>query len=275
VWRPARILLLNVQSEKSMAAIVITGASTGIGRDFAHQCAADGFDVILVARSQSQLESVAGDVRQNTGRTAVVISQDLAKPGAAQDVFDAVRRSGLPVEALINNAGFGLLGRFWELDAQQQVDMLELNVVALTHLTRLFLPGFIERRRGRILNVASTAAFQPGPLMSVYYASKAYVVSFSAALHNEVREFGVTVTTLCPGATRTEFQNRAGLSASRLFNTGFVMDSPTVARIGLRAMKAGKPMIIPGRINALMAFLTRFAPLQLTASMARRFQETH
>lgn len=258
-----------------MPAIVVTGASTGIGREFAHLCARDGFDVVLVARSQPQLESVAAEIRQQTLRSVLVIAKDLAQPGAAQDVFNRVLESGMPVEGLINNAGFGLLGRFWELDAQQQIDMLQLNVVALTELTRLFLPGFIERRRGRILNVASTAAFQPGPLMSVYYASKAYVVSFSAAVHNEAREFGVTVTALCPGATRTEFQNRAGLSGSRLFNTGWVMDSATVARVGLRAMKRGKPLVIAGRMNALMAFLTRFAPLQLTASMARRFQETH
>ncbi len=132
-------------------------------------------------------------------------------------MFAEISRAGQPVDLLINNAGFGLVGRFWELDEAEQMCMVQLNIAALTHLTRLFLPMFVERRRGRILNVASTAAFQPGPLMSVYYATKAYVVSFSEAVHNEAREFGVTVTALCPGPTRTEFDKRAGASQHKLF----------------------------------------------------------
>ncbi len=256
-----------------MPAAVITGASTGIGRDLAHLCARDGYDVILIARSQPQLEVVASEIRERTRRNVVVVPKDLSDPAAPGEVFEEISRSGATVEVLINNAGFGLLGRFWELDARQQVDMVQLNITALTELTRLFLPGFIDRRRGRILNVASTAAFQPGPLMSVYYASKSYVVSFSEAIHNEAREYGVTVTCLCPGPTRTEFQKRAGASEVELFNGKHVMDSATVAQIGFSAMKVGKPLVIAGRLNALMAFLTRFAPMQLTASMARRFQE--
>jgi short-subunit dehydrogenase len=151
--------------------------------------------------------------------------------------------------------------------------MLRLNIGALTDLSRLFLPGFIQRRRGGILNVASTAAFQPGPLMAVYYASKSYVVSLSEALYNEARDFGVTVTCLCPGPTRTEFDKRAGASATKLFASGRAMDAATVARVGWNAFKARKPLVIAGRLNATMAFLTRFAPIQFTASMARRFQE--
>ncbi len=256
-----------------MPTALITGASTGIGRDFAHLCARDGYDLILVARSQPQLETVAAEIRQATNRNVIVLPKDLSRPEAPREVFEEAGRSAAPVEVLINNAGFGLLGLFWKLDTQQQIDMIQLNIAALTELTRLFLPGFIERRRGRILNVASTAAFQPGPLMSVYYASKAYVVSFSEALHNEAREYGVTVTCLCPGPTKTEFQTRAGASDTQLFKGGGVMDSATVAKIGLNGMKAGKPLVIAGRLNALMAFLTRFAPMQLTASMARKFQE--
>src|SRR5690242_15684686 len=141
-----------------MPAAVITGASTGIGRDFAHLCARDGLDVALIARSASQLDELATEIRKRTGRSAVVIAKDLTAPQACPEVFEAVLQSGLSVDVLINNAGFGLLCRFWELDTQQEIDMLQLNVLALTHLTRLFLPGFIERRRGRILNVASTAA---------------------------------------------------------------------------------------------------------------------
>jgi len=266
ICRPVTII-------KRMPAALITGASTGIGRDFAQLCARDGYDLVLVARSQRRLEAVADEIRQTTKRNVLLLAKDLSQPGACREILDEVQGASVPVELLINNAGFGLLGLFWELDARQQIEMIQLNIAALTELTRLFLPGFIERRRGAILNVASTAAFQPGPLMSVYYASKSYVVSFSEALHNEAREYGVRVTCLCPGPTKTEFQTRAGASNTELFSSGRVMDSATVARIGLAAVKAGKPLVIAGRLNALMAFLTRFAPMQLTVSMARRFQE--
>jgi uncharacterized protein len=259
---------------EDMPTAVITGASVGIGRAFAQICARDKFDLVLIARSQAQLDSLAAELRQNTGRTVLTISQDLAEPGAADKVFQEVNRSGLSVDVLINNAAFGLLGRFWEVDRHKQLQMIQLNIAALTDLTRLFLPLFIEQRRGRILNVASTAAFQPGPLMSVYYASKAYVVSFSQAIHNEARFYGVTVTCLCPGPTKTEFAQRAGMNATRLFAGKMSMSAERVAEIGYRAMKRGKPLVIAGRLNALGAFLTRFAPMQLTAAMARRMQET-
>ena len=257
-----------------MAAAIITGASAGIGREFARICARDGYDPVLIARSESQLQSLAAEIHQRTNRTVVVLPMDLSRPSAPHEVFQEVTRAGLSVEVLINNAGFGLLGRFWEVDESQQVDMIQVNITALTHLTRLFLPGFIKRRHGSILNVASTAAFQPGPLMSVYYATKSYVVSFSEAIHNEARDHGVTVTCLCPGPTKTEFQKRAGASNTKLFNSGLFMDPAIVAEIGWNAMKAGKPLVIAGRLNATMAFLTRFAPIQFAASMARRVQET-
>lgn len=257
-----------------MPTTLITGASTGIGREFAHLCARDGHDVVLVARSRAPLESLAGEIQQQTGRLAHVIVKDLSAPSAPQELLDEVSRGGIEIDVLINNAGFGLVGRFWELGDAEQMEMLRLNIGALTHLSRLFLPGFIQRRRGGILNVASTAAFQPGPLMSVYYATKSYVVSFSEAIYNEARDFGVTVTCLCPGPTRTEFDKRAGATATKLFASGRAMDAATVARIGWNAFKDRKPLVIAGRMNATMAFLTRFAPIRFTASMARRFQET-
>jgi short-subunit dehydrogenase len=254
-------------------AVLITGASAGIGREFAHICARDGHEVVLVARSCAALEHLAAEVRQQTGRLARVIVKDLSNPSAPQELFDEVRASGIEVDVLINNAGFGLVGRFWELSESEQMEMVRLNVGALTQLSRLFLPIFIQHRRGGILNVASTAAFQPGPLMSVYYATKAYVVSFSEAIYNEARDYGLTVTCLCPGPTRTEFDKRAGASATKLFASGRAMDAATVARIGWNGFKGHKPLVIAGRMNAAMAFLTRFAPIQFTASMARRFQE--
>jgi short-subunit dehydrogenase len=257
-----------------MPAALITGASTGIGREFAYLCAQDGHDVVLTARSEPQLQALAADIHEKTGRTAYVFAKDLSDPAAAGELYYDVKCTGITVDVLINNAGFGLLGRFWELDEAEQMQMVYLNVGALTQLTRLFLAGMIERRRGSILNVASTAAFQPGPLMSVYYASKAYVVSFSEAIHNEARDYGVKVTCLCPGPTKTEFDKRAGLSATKLFNSGNTMSARAVAQLGLSAMKAGKPLAIAGRLNALTAFLTRFAPIQVTASIARRLQES-
>jgi uncharacterized protein len=256
-----------------MPAALITGASTGIGREFAYLCAHSGYDVVLTARSEARLLELASDVRQRTGCKAFPISIDLASAAGPRQLHEQVAGLDVPVEVLINNAGFGLLGRFWELDEEEQMQMVQLNMGALTHLTRLFLPGFIARRRGYILNVASTAAFQPGPLMSVYYASKAYVVSFSEALHNEARDYGVKVTCLCPGPTKTEFDKRSGASGTKLFKDGNAMSALSVAQIGWDALQAGKPLVVAGGLNALMAFLTRFAPRQFTASMARRMQE--
>jgi uncharacterized protein len=262
-----------------MPLAVITGASTGIGRELAFECAKDGYDLVLVARSAPALESVAGEVKAKTGRASRLVALDLTEPGAPQNLFDSLASVQPEVEILMNNAGFGLVGFFHELDTAAQLNMIQLNVTVLTHLTRLFLPGFIARGAGGkqsyVLNVASTAAFQPGPLMAVYYATKAYVVSFSEALHNEVKDKRVTVTTLCPGATRTEFQSRAGLNASKLFSGRNVMDAATVASGGYRAMKAGRSLTISGTVNSLMAMSVRLVPRQFAASMARKFQESH
>src|SRR5947209_2306593 len=229
-----------------MPVALITGASTGIGREFARICARDGYDLVLTARSLSQLESLAAEIRRSVGRSVHVIQKDLSDAAAPAELFDEVSRLPLQIDVLINNAGFGLVGKFWELDEAEEMEMIRLNIGALTHLTRLFLPGFIQRRSGGILNVASTAAFQPGPLMAVYYATKSYVVSFSEALHNEAREYGVTVTTLCPGPTRTEFDKRAGASATKLFKSGRAMDAGVVAQIGWDAFKGGKSLVVAG-----------------------------
>jgi hypothetical protein len=261
-----------------MPLAVITGASTGIGKELAFVCAKDGYDLTLVARSVSALEKVASEVKAQTGRASRLVALDLTEPAAPQFLFDSLAPVQSEVEILINNAGFGLVGFFHELDTAAQVNMIQLNVTALTHLTRLFLPGLIARgasgKQSYVMNVASTAAFQPGPLMAVYYATKAYVVSFSEALHNEVKDKRVTVTALCPGATRTEFQNRAGLNASKLFSGPHVMDAATVAAGGYRAMKAGQSLTVSGTINSLMALSVRLVPRQFAASMARKFQES-
>jgi short-subunit dehydrogenase len=256
-----------------MPAALITGASTGIGRELAYIAAENGYDVALVARSAATLEVVAGDVERKTSRKAHVFACDLSAPSAARALIADIAQAGLTIDVLINNAGFGLVGKFWELPDEEQMQMVQLNVGALTELTRLYLPDMIERRTGSILNVASTAAFVPGPLMAVYFASKAYVVSFSEAVHNEAKSFGVKVCCLCPGATLTEFDKRAGMTNSKLFESGNVMSAVEVARIGWDAMKEGKPLVVAGRLNATMTFLTRFAPRQMAASMARALQE--
>lgn len=256
-----------------MATAVITGASTGLGSEFAHICAADGYDLILIARSADQLQALSSEVQSKTGRRVQVIVKDLAKPEAPTEIMAEIGTEISNIEVVINNAGVGMLGFFSEMDTNAQMQMLQLNVNALTHLTRLLLPELLRKKRGWILNVASTAAFQPGPLMAVYYASKAYVLSLSEALHHELRDQGVVVTVLCPGPTKTEFQRRASMEKTKLFGGRNVMNAREVAQIGYNAMKAGRSSVTAGTLNRLVAFSTRFAPRQFTAAIARRLQE--
>ena len=256
-----------------MPAALITGATTGIGRELAQIAAANGYDVALTARTAQPLQTAAADIERTTSRKTHIFPIDLSQPNAARNLFADITQAGLTIDVLINNAGFGLLGKFWELPEDEQMQMIQLNIGALTQLTRLCLPGMIERRTGYILNVASTASFQPGPLMSIYYASKAYVLSFSEAIHNEAKGTGVKVCCLCPGATRTEFQQRAGMAGTKLVEGSHVMSASEVAQIGWKAMNQGKHLVIAGRMNATLAFFTRFAPRQMAAGIARALQE--
>jgi hypothetical protein len=238
---------------------LVTGASTGIGRELALIAASRGRPVVLVARSEGKLAELARSIVEAHGVRAEVVVSDLSEPGAPAALFGEMGRRGIEIEVLINNAGFGSLGRFHETPADRALEMLRLNVAALTHLTHLFLPPMLERRRGRILNVASTAGLQPGPWMAVYYASKAYVLSLSEAIAEELLGTGVTVTTLLPGPTRTEFQSRAGMEGSRLFRLG-VADARSVAEAGYRGMEAGKVVVIPGLANKALSLLVRLSP---------------
>src|SRR6266550_6618870 len=212
---------------------LITGASSGIGLDLARLFAKDGHDVILVARSEGKLREVAAGLERDFGVKAHVIVADLARPDAPRQLFDALP---VDVDVLVNNAGFGVTGPFAGTDLAKELEMIQVNVVALTHLTKLLLPPMIARRRGRVLNVASTAAFQPGPLMAVYYATKAYVLSFSEAIADELRDSGVSVTALCPGPTETGFAAAANVGATRLFTMSKPADSRAVAEAGYEAM---------------------------------------
>ena len=252
---------------------LITGGSGGIGLELAKVLARNGFDIVLVARKRDTLEGAAGQLEGKFNVTAHVFAADLRREEAPQAIFDFLRNENIPIEILVNNAGFGLGGEFAETDINRELEMIQVNIAALTQLTKLFLPAMIKRKSGRILNVASTAAFQPGPLMSVYYATKAYVLSFSEALAEELRESGVTVTTLCPGPTKTDFASTAQVGHSRLFTLFGVADAASVAEFGYQAMMQGKRVAIPGIRNKLVAEGHRFFPRGLLTKVARMAQE--
>jgi len=251
----------------AQAAALITGASGGIGAELAKLCAADGYAPVPVARGTEGLYRLSDELAARYGVNPRVVAADLADPTAPNAILDALE--GEPPAILINNAGFGWRGAFAEADFDAQFDMIEVNVRALAHLTRLVLPGMRARSSGRILNVASTAAFVPGPFMAVYYASKAFVFSFSLAVAEELKGSGVTMTVLCPGPTRTNFGAVAGIANSRLFQ-GPAMDAAEVARIGYQAMLAGKTEVIAGARNRWMIWGTRFTPRGILTRLARR-----
>ena len=248
--------------------VLVTGATSGIGYALAKLFARDGHDLVLVARSRERLEEIGKELGGPAGIAPKLIPKDLSRPRAAEEIFDELRRASIPIGVLVNCAGFGTYGPFVETDIAAEREMMELNMVALTELTKLAVRQMIRRGEGRILNVASTAAFQPGPRMSVYYATKAYVLSFSEALSNELGGTGVTVSTLCPGPTRTGFGGRARMERARVYRTG-VMDAAAVAEAGYRGLKKGRAVIIPGLRNKLMALAARLGPRRLVVAVAR------
>ena len=250
---------------------LITGASSGIGLELAKLCAAGGYGLILVARSADRLAELAGSLAKAHGIEARALAADLSGRDAPDSVFQQARRE--TVEILINNAGFGLRGRFAETGWSAEERLIQVNITALVRLTKLFLPEMLGRGSGRILNVASTAAFVPGPLMAMYYASKAFVLSFSEAVANEVAGTGVTVTVLCPGPTRTGFSAVAGTSDSNLFK-GPTMSAGEVARIGYQAMMAGKTEVIAGARNRWMMRGARLVPRSILAAVTRRLNSS-
>jgi short-subunit dehydrogenase len=253
----------------SRSLAVVTGASAGIGRELADILAREGHDLLLVARREAELKTLADELQQRHGASSTVAAVDLSQPGAADEVLAAIGVD-TPVDVLVNNAGFGGHGAFAERPRSDEMRMLAVNVTALTDLTRVVLPGMVARGRGRILNVGSTAAFQPGPFMAVYYATKAYVLSFSQAIAEETRGTGVTVTCLCPGVTTTEFQQVAGVEDAPLTKGPLSMSARAVAEAGYAGMARGKLIVIPGVHNKIGAQSTRFAPRALTLRVVRR-----
>jgi len=255
-----------------MSTALITGASGGIGYELAKLFARDHHNLVLVARNADKLGQVANEL-QARGVSVKTVALDLAEPPAPKFLFDQLQREGIAVDILINNAGFGALGKFAQMTDDQIFGQINLNIIALTQLTRLFLPPMLARRSGRIMNVASTAGFQPGPLMAVYYATKAYVISFSEAIANELKDSGVTVTCLCPGATHTGFAKRAGNDKSRLFKQLGAMNADKVALDGYRALMEGRTLAISGLHNWLVAQSTRLGPRKMVTAISRWVSE--
>lgn len=252
---------------------LITGASVGIGRELAKLFAQEGYNLVLVARNAARLQQVAADLEKQFGVGAKAFPLDLSSSAAPQFLFDQLQRENVAIDVLVNNAGYGKLGAFTDIPYEESAGQIDLNITALTHLTKLFLASMLERKSGRILNVASTAGFQPGPLMAVYYATKAYVISFSEALANELQGTGVTATCLCPGLTDTEFQTRAGTEKTTLFRRTRPMDAATVARDGYRALMKGKPLVISGVRNRLLTESLRLSPRRVVTAVSRKFLE--
>ena len=254
-----------------METALITGASGGLGEEFARLCAADGMNLVLVARSEEKLETLGKELQGKHGIRVTVLPHDLSLPDAIEQLTAELKNKNIEPDILINNAGFGAYGLFHETSYEQEKSLIAVNIAALTELTKILVPAMVKRGSGKILNIASTAAFQPGPLMAVYFASKAYVMNLSLALSEELRGTGVTVSCLCPGPTKTGFETNANMGSSRLFRLGS-MDAVTVARIGYDEMKHGRPLVVAGLRNKIGAFATRLIPRLLAAKIARSVQ---
>ncbi len=256
-----------------MATALITGASNGIGLELAKVHASKGDNLVLVARNLSKLNDLKATLEQQFNVKVYVIGKDLSQLNAAQAVYDETTAQKIQVDYLINNAGFGEFGMFVETDWNKEAQMIQLNITALTQFTKLYLHDMVARRSGKIMNVASTAAFQSGPTMAVYYATKAYVLSFSEAVDNEVRGKGVTITALCPGATESGFQAAAAMEESALVKDRKLPTSQVVAEYGYKAMMRGKTVAIHGWLNTILATSVRFLPRALVVKVTRKIQD--
>jgi short-subunit dehydrogenase len=251
---------------------LITGASSGIGLELAHLFARDGFRLVLLARNRNTLRQIGDDLQNRYSVTVRIEPKDLAHPSSPAELYQELQETGVLLDVLVNNAGFGLAGPFQQTDWAREAEMMQVNIVAATQLTKLFLPQ-IRAREGKILNVASTAAFQPGPFMSVYYASKAYLLSFSEALAEELEGTGVTVTCLCPGPVKTNFQRRAYLEGTGMMNSPMMVDVREVARAGYEGMKRGRRIVIPGWKNRVGVEMLRISPRRTVTKVVRKAQE--
>ncbi len=255
----------NRNKEKN---VLITGASFGIGHELAKLFARDGYNLILIARTEEKLNHLAKQLQDQYQINIQVIPKDLSKPESAREIYDQLQKESVQVDILVNNAGFAVYGPFIETDLEQELNMIRLNMMTLTRMAKLFLPGMIERRHGKILNVASAAGFVSGPYAAIYYATKAYVISMSGALSEELRGTGVNVTALCPGPVRTEFFKRAGMKGT-LLQRLFAKNPDVVARVGYRALMKGRRAVIAGLFYKLLIGSTRLIPRTLTTKISK------
>ncbi|PHJ58157.1 short-chain dehydrogenase [Nostoc linckia z18] len=252
---------------------LITGAASGIGYQLACLFAADDYNLVLVDKDELKLTEVAEKFELKFGNFVKAIVKDLSISTSPDEIFTELQQANIQVDVLVNNAGFGTYGLFHETNLTAELEMLQVNLVCLTHLTKLFIKDMVKQGEGKILNVASAAAFQPGPLMAVYFATKAYILSFSEAIANELEGTGVTVTVLCPGSTESAFHQRTGMADSKMLKSKRMMDAQTVAEIGYHGLMKGKTIVIPGLINKLLAKSVRFVPRKLVTKIVRNMQE--
>jgi len=249
---------------------LITGASNGIGLELAKIHASKGGDLVLVARNKSKLDEIKTELEMQFKVSVYAIGKDLSLSNAALEIYNETNKENIQIDYLINNAGFGDFGMLVETDWDKELQMINLNITTLTHFTKLYLKDMIKRRSGKIMNVASTAAFQPGPMMAVYFATKAYVLSFTEAISNEVIDKGITITALCPGATETGFQAAGGLEDSKLFKDKKLPTGKEVAEYGYSSMVKGKTVAIHGIVNYILANSIRFIPRALVLKVSSK-----
>jgi len=258
-------------SNRSVKTALITGASSGIGYEIAKVFAREGYNLVLVARDKGRLSQLADELKERFGLSVKVIPKDLSVGTSAQEIYDEFGRESVKIDVLVNNAGLIVYGNFHETDLSKELQMIQVNLVSLTQLTKLFLKDMVKEGHGKILNVGSTGSFAPGPLNAVYCATKAYVLSLSEALAEELKGSGVTVTALCPGATTTELQKKAQMDDIRYLRNR--MDARTVAEIGYRGLMAGKRVVVPGVYNRLQILSVRFTPRNVVTRMVKFVME--
>lgn len=254
---------------------LITGASNGIGLELARIHASKGGNLVLVARNKSKLDEIKNELENIFNVAVYTIGKDLSVVNAAQDVYDETSKQNIQIDFLINNAGFGDFGLFADADWNKELEMINLNISTLTLFTKLYLQDMVKRGSGKIMNLASTASFQPGPMMAVYFATKSYVLSFSEAISNEVSNKGVSVTALCPGPTTSGFQTAASMDNSKLFNNKNLPTSKEVAKYGYNAMIKGKTVAIHGIMNNILASSIRFVPRAMVLKVSRRILDKY
>lgn len=253
--------------------VLITGASSGIGYELSKIFASNGYNLVLVSRSTGDLENLSRQLAEKHNIQARTISKDLSKNTAPKELYDEIVADGIVITVLVNNAGFGLSGKFVDLSIEEQIEQIQLNITSLTLLCKLFGKDMTRKRGGKILNVASTAAFQAGPFMSTYYASKAYVLSFSEGINNELKKHGVHVSVLCPGPTRTKFWERSENRHSKLLKVPWVMRANDVAAIAYSGLMKRKKIIIPGKMNNFLVFSIRFMPRSIATFICQYLNE--